>query len=559
MRFRLQQPLLLMTVLTGIGLTCVRADIAITQVTADNRETRLAPQTTNRSYPEIRLPSSAKTITLNFRNATDADEQPLRYRYKLEGQDLSWRELKSEMVVWFRLLDQTGSIVAGDVLALKGETPGWTGHPEDAPLVPCKMELTAPRQADRMMVFFISGGDQKNLGQLVAQDITLSVNRTAGGLSETFALDCETAPPSGNPLDSPLKWKREGERPEIAKVLRRATPDRKMALLLDDTDPHKFGVWCSRDLRTPLSQGDRVTLQWNAAYSIGQGQSGTATYSNLKPGNYWFRVAAFQSNGLPTGEEVSLPVILVPPLTHRLEFWIILLVVVGIFLAISVRWVTQRQSRQQMELVERRRILEEERTRIARDIHDDLGATMTQIAMFSEVAQSHADVVVRGFLNDIFNCAHEATRSLDEIVWAIKPENDSLESLIRYLSRFVESYLRLAGLRFRLDAPDDLPSQALTSTQRHNLFLTAKEAVHNVVKHARATEVWLRIKLKDNVLQLSIEDNGNGDAPALDASLNRGSANMKQRMEQIGGTCTRTGTQGKGTTVSIAFPLTKEA
>ena len=162
-------------------------------------------------------------------------------------------------------------------------------------------------------------------------------------------------------------------------------------------------------------------------------------------------------------------------------------------------------------------------------------------------------------MNDIFNCAHEATRSLDEIVWAIKPENDSLESLIRYLSRFVESYLRLAGLRFRLDAPDDLPSQALTSTQRHNLFLTAKEAVHNVVKHAQASEVWLRIKLLENVLQLSIEDNGNGDAPALDASLNRGSANMKQRMEQIGGTCTRTGIHGTGTTVSIAFPLMKEA
>jgi signal transduction histidine kinase len=250
---------------------------------------------------------------------------------------------------------------------------------------------------------------------------------------------------------------------------------------------------------------------------------------------------------------------MVPPLIQRLAFWVILLVAVGVILAFTVRWVTQQQSQRQMELVEQRRILEEERTRIARDIHDDLGATMTQIAMFSEVAQSHANAAVRDFLNDIFNCAHEATRSLDEIVWAIKPENDSLESLIRYLSRFVESYLRLAGLRFRLDAPDDLPSQTLTSSQRHNLFLTIKEAVHNVVKHAQATEVWLRIKLLDNVLHLSIEDNGNGEASALDASLNRGSANMKKRMDQIGGTCTRTGTHGKGTIVSILFPLTKES
>jgi signal transduction histidine kinase len=548
-----------MTFLTGLVLTCVQADIAITQVTADNREIPFAPQAVNRSYPAIRLPSSAKSITVRFRNKTGPDEQPLRLRYKLEGHDVDWQELKSEMIVWLRLLDRTGNIVAGDVLALHGETPGWTGHAEDAPLVPRLLELTAPRQADRMMVYFISGGDQKNLGQLVAQDITLTVNRATGTLTETFVLDCETVAQNGSPLDIPVKWKREGERPDIAKVLRRATSDNKKALLLDDADPLKFGVWCSRDVYTPLAQNDRVTLQWNAAYSIGQGQAGTATYSNLKPGNYWFRVSSFQANGLPTGEEVSLPVVMVPPLIQRLAFWVILLVAVGVILAFTVRWVTQQQSQRQMELVERRRILEEERTRIARDIHDDLGATMTQIAMFSEVAQNHADVVVRGFLNDIFNCAHEATRSLDEIVWAIKPENDSLESLIRYLSRFVESYLRLANLRFRLDAPDELPSQTLTSSQRHNLFLTIKEAVHNVVKHAKASEVWLRIKLLDNVLHLSIEDNGNGEAPALDASLNRGSANMKKRMEQIGGTCTRTGTHGKGTTVSIAFPLKKES
>jgi signal transduction histidine kinase len=535
------------------------AEIRVTKALADGREIPLAAQSetaTEEKRVPLKFASTTKSLAFHFEGAPEAGEN-IRLKYKLDGHDLGWHELKSEMVVWLRMRDQTGSVIAGDVLALQGESPGWNGHAEDAPLAPCKLELTAPRQADRMMVFFISGGDQKNLGQLVAQDITLSVNRSSGGPSETFELDCETGTGNGNPLDIPIKWRREGERPDIAKVLRRATPDRKMALFLDDADPQKFGVWCSRDVNTTLTQGDRVTLQWNAAYSIGQGHAGAATYSNLKPGNYWFRIASVYPNGIPTGHEVTLPVVVVPPLYQRTDFWLAMAVAFCGLLLLAVRLVLWRRMQRRLAQSEHLRMLEAERSRIARDIHDDLGATLAQIAMLSELAEADEQQSrpVGTLLHDIFTRAHDTTRKLDEIVWALKPANDTLDHLIGYLCQFAESHMKLAGLSFRLEAPDTLPPCALTSGQRHNLFLAAKEAFHNVVKHANATEVWLRVGVTDNVLHLRIEDNGSGRVPGPDVPLSRGSANMKSRLEQLGGSYTRTGSAGKGTLVELTLPL----
>lgn len=556
MPFRRNKHFFFLLLLTGLGLPRVQAEIAITQVSVDSRENRLAPQTANNQYPAMRLPYSTKPITISFQNEARPDQRPVRLRYKLEGVDADWFDLPSGMVVWLRLLDKAGNFVAGNTLDLTGETPGWNGRPEDAPLAPLQISVTAPPSADRFRLYFISHKNTKEIGQLIAADVTVRVHHADGRTGETVRVDYTSGQNLNRPSGMPANWNRDGERLEIAQMLKRTAPTEPPALFLNDDDPDKFGGWRSYDLKVPLEPGDHLTMECRTAYSIGSGESkGVARYERLKPGTYWFRVGTVYVNGLPAGHEVSLPLIILPPLVQRLEFWIVTLVALAILLSITVRWVTQQQSRRQMEIAERRRLLEEERNRIARDIHDDLGTTMTQIAMLSESAQTYADDKMRGFLNDIFSRAHLATRSLDEIVWAIKPENDTLESLIRYLSRFAEGYLRLAGLRFRLDVPDDLPDHTLTSAQRHNLFLTAKEALHNVVKHARATEVWLRIGLRDDVLHLRIEDNGTGTVPAPDAPLSRGSANMKKRMEQIGGSYQRTGIPGTGTTIEVAFPL----
>src|SRR6185369_12027738 len=144
--------------------------------------------------------------------------------------------------------------------------------------------------------------------------------------------------------------------------------------------------------------------------------------------------------------------------------------------------------------------------------HDDLGASLTRITMLSQSvraeiegqAQATADV------DQIYGTARELTRAMDEIVWAVNPKHDTLDSLVTYLGRFAQQFLSAAGIRFRQDVPVYLPSWALTSEIRHNVFLALKEALHNVVKHADATEVRISLEMQPRGFVLVLVDNGRG-------------------------------------------------
>jgi signal transduction histidine kinase len=124
---------------------------------------------------------------------------------------------------------------------------------------------------------------------------------------------------------------------------------------------------------------------------------------------------------------------------------------------------------------------------------------------------------------------------MDEIVWALNPKHDSLASFVDYTSKYAEKYLRVAGIRCRLEVPALVPPRPLLSDERHHLFLVVKEALNNVVKHAAATEVWLRIRLHPSELEISIEDNGRGFSMAGVDRTRNGLANMQERIRNLGG------------------------
>ena len=190
------------------------------------------------------------------------------------------------------------------------------------------------------------------------------------------------------------------------------------------------------------------------------------------------------------------------------------------------------------EHTERRRELEAERIRIARDLHDDLGATLTQIRFLSAVESRDAQLpgTTRTRMEQVSHKSNEMVASLDEIVWAVNPANDSVPNLANYLCHFAEEFFRSTPMRCRLDVDDNLPPVTLTSEVRHNVYLAVREALNNIAKHSAATEVWLRINARPpGWLGLTIEDNGRGFAPAADAPGADGLANMRLRMEKIGG------------------------
>jgi signal transduction histidine kinase len=220
------------------------------------------------------------------------------------------------------------------------------------------------------------------------------------------------------------------------------------------------------------------------------------------------------------------------------------------------------RKRTENELVQTRsqHLVELERTRIARDIHDELGSTLSQIRLLSEMTIAHDDTPqeIQSNSGKISSKALEATHVLDEIVWAVDPQNDTLESLLSYLFSYASDYLSLAGVRFRIDAPTQIPHYALTTQVRHQLYMAFKETLTNIVNHAHATEVWVRVRLEVAATSFVVEDNGRGfdlsarDRPDPGAS---GLENMRQRFKEIGGDVLFESEPNKGTRIKFILPL----
>jgi signal transduction histidine kinase len=302
-----------------------------------------------------------------------------------------------------------------------------------------------------------------------------------------------------------------------------------------------------------------------------------AEYAYLRPGEYRFRVIGCNNDDVwnETGAEISFVVF--PFFWQTLWFQITGSLAGGLALAAGVWGVSRRRVRRKMELLEQQRALERERARIARDIHDDLGASLTRITLLSQSVRGEVQALAPAAreVDAIYETARNLTRSMDEIVWAVNPKHDSLDSLVTYLGRFAQAFLSSAGLRCRLDLPLTLPPCRLTSEVRHNVFLAFKEALNNVVKHARATEVRISMEIRSDEegladpslagFTLVVTDNGRGfdfsagaetqDATA-EARLATGNGiyNMRKRLEEIGGVCEWTTAPGEGARVRFVLP-----
>jgi signal transduction histidine kinase/ligand-binding sensor domain-containing protein len=282
----------------------------------------------------------------------------------------------------------------------------------------------------------------------------------------------------------------------------------------------------------------------------------TVTYSYLPPGRYNFRVIACNNDGLWNTEGHSLGLTLQPFFwqTWWFQSGAALLLVVAV--AFTVRGLERWKARLRLERLEQKHAVEHERNRISKDIHDDLGARLTQIVFLSQrVEEAIADPKeFKRWITMIPATARRTIQSLDEIVWAINPRHDSLESLANYLSQFASEHVTLAGIRCVLDVPTVVPPLELSAELRHNLVLAARESVQNAVTHAKATEVRVSLQLGDTGLIIAIVDDGGGfDLRRLGCDGN-GLHNMQQRLADIGGQFDITSQPGCGTTVRLIVP-----
>jgi signal transduction histidine kinase len=282
-----------------------------------------------------------------------------------------------------------------------------------------------------------------------------------------------------------------------------------------------------------------------------------AIYSRLTAENYRFRVEA--SNGDGPWKETLTPLdIVVTPFFWQTWWFRLATLVLFTSIVLGVaRYVSFQRLRAKLRALERQTALDKERARIARDIHDDLGGSMTQIMLLSglvsrdrsepEKADSHAQ--------QISSAARQVTDTLDEIVWAVNPRNDTLPHLINYIGGYTVEFLKTTGLKCRMNLPVHPQEQFISSDARHNLFLVVKEALNNVARHARASEVSLQIVTDEKSMNILIEDNGCGFENAPINGCADGLRNMLQRMQEIGGQFRVESKPGDGTKIFLVFPL----
>jgi signal transduction histidine kinase/ligand-binding sensor domain-containing protein len=281
------------------------------------------------------------------------------------------------------------------------------------------------------------------------------------------------------------------------------------------------------------------------------------SFPSLRAGEYVFRVLAENSDGVPGGQSAGLRLRVEPHLWERKSFQLPMLFVLLGGVAFSVRRVTQRRLHRKLETLRQQHAVERERSRIAQDLHDDLGAGLTEISMKGDLATNpllpaHES---QQYTRDMSQCAREMVQRMDEIVWAVNPQNDSIDSLSVYACQYAQRLLVPLGIDCRLDVQPGLPGISLNAEQRYNFFLAFKETVNNVARHSGAKELHFTVQIESGRLCFLLEDNGRGFEPGAAASGADGLCNIRARIARMGGDCEIFSQPGKGTRVSLRVPL----
>jgi signal transduction histidine kinase/ligand-binding sensor domain-containing protein len=328
-----------------------------------------------------------------------------------------------------------------------------------------------------------------------------------------------------------------------------------------EVPPEKESVeirYASINLSAPLAGKFRYRMKgYETGWTERRGDVRFARYSRLAPGDYTFEVKACNEDGIWNETGATLAVKVLPPFWQTWWFrTVVTLVALGLVAGVVYYVSTQRLQRQ-VAALRQQEALERERARIARDLHDQLGANLTQVALLGEMAETDKDLPdeVEAHARQIAQTARETTHSLDEIVWTVNPSNDTLDGLINYVCKYAQEYLALAGLKYRLDVPSQLPNTPISPELRHNVFLAAKESINNIVKHAAASSAWLRLQLEPESFTLEIEDDGKGLSPDAESKGRSGLKNMRKRMEDIGGRFEVARRDGGGTVIRLVAKL----
>jgi len=504
---------------------------------------------------ELSLGTFPRNVVFHIGPPAGSSQKFMRLRTKLEGFDQKWQEGGGTMFVTIRFYTGSGDLVAEKLFEVHGESPGWNGTLETSTFTHRRETFTAPLGASRASVCFSSAGGPSTVGLYIVDNLILSRLSASNAPPEILLRSpvLQGSSKISSPNQAPPGWERNGIRPSMAKILEIGQEPKTKVLAVIDDDPLSHAEWQNtRESAATVAPNDSLLVEWNEMYSIGVSGSRGAFYGSLPAGTYKFRVAEVSVLGQPTGLEATLALKVPLPYWQTPWFWGLVAALTMAASVSSVRYIAWHKMRRAMMHLEQQRALERERLRIAQDIHDDLGARVTEISLLSGMAQNMAGFPeqARAEFSRISLKSRDLVTALYETVWAVNPENDNLEAIGNYLRQRINNQCTQAQLRCRLHVSPLPHNIEMSSRTRHNISMAAREAMHNVIKHARASQVTVHISFADMFLTVSIQDDGCGFDISADPT-GHGLINMKRRLEDIGGICLIESSPNTGTTVQF--------
>ncbi len=501
----------------------------------------------------LELPRGLHRLDFEFGIQPGQGEENVQIRYQLEGIDDRWQASGRGMGLICQAVDAAGRVLSSTSFPALGRSQGWDTTLADSLLTPRREPLFIPSGTVSVRLV-LSSGSPDTTGSFAMDQIQLFPPDSEGHeLWKNGGFD--HGENIGSPAGVPDGWRRSGTDPAIARFVEcRGNP----AVGLVDGDQENHGEWtATADLNRGEWDGRTLVLSWMESYNVIGGRLHQASYVNVPSGRYTFRAIGLADRGRLTGEGLVLPVTVRQPISAQPWFWPVMASGVVGLIASAAFGAQRRRTRRRLERLHLQHEIERDRTRIARDMHDDLGTRVTVLNMTASLALRELERnpdKARRHLSRMKVSARELVVAMDDLVWVVNPAHDTLDHLASHLTRLAGDMFGESPVRCRLGIPAELPPRPIRSEVRHHLAMAAKEAMHNILQHAGPCEAEVALELVEDEVRITIRDNGSGFKTDGESD-GHGQGNLRSRARDIGGQCEVTSAPGKGTTIRILCPL----
>ena len=291
---------------------------------------------------------------------------------------------------------------------------------------------------------------------------------------------------------------------------------------------------------------------------ISAGTLPEARYGKLGHGHYVFEIQSANNEGTWSAPQQLLTIVIRPPFWLTWWFRILCLIAFAAIIFFTSRYYLKRKLEKQIRIIEKKLAVNNERLRISRDMHDELGTGLSKIALLSEVGKK-SNTPTKDIIHEISNTSRGLADKMGEIIWTLNPQNDTLGNLAAYLKEYVYETTENIPIQIIFDFPEEIPDISLSHLYRRQLLLITKEALNNALKYAQATQISLGLSVCGTVVQFTIQDNGLGFD--INQTFNErmgkrnGLGNMKARMDSIGGHYELTSEKGNGTEIKYGIKI----